>query len=148
MKWQASLKVWRNERNMSLQTTEVYDSMMAEEQLEYTNAIKQNDTHEIIDAICDQIVLTENQRALTPDPDLQATYQQLIDTKLDELVELGLIPDLAMKQTLKEISSRKQCPEQAKSWNPSIDKRRKDPNQDPSTLYRANYNLAKTKPRH
>ena len=64
-----------------------------------------------------------------------------------ELVKLGFNPELCLKQTVKEISSRTQCPEQASRWAANNkqpgEKWLKDPNQPQSTLYIADYSTCK-----
>jgi hypothetical protein len=54
----------------------------------------------------------------------------------------GYDPNLAMLEVLKEISSRQQDPRQAELWalNGAQGKWQKNTKQDPSTLYKANYN--------
>ncbi len=59
-------------------------------------------------------------------------------------------PELALKQVVKEITSRKQNPEQVSRWaaTPSlqdVEKWQKDLNQDPSTLYKADFSTCKLK---
>jgi len=143
MKWQASLKKWREDRNIGKQSHEVFTSMIAEELQEYQVAVTNDDWHEQVDAICDQIVLTTNHLAHYPD---REDLKKSLDTLLTlDLPNLGIVPDLAMKQCLKEISSRVQDPVQAEDWkvNGPSGKWQKDRNQDPSTLYKADYKLAK-----
>ena len=56
---------------------------------------------------------------------------------INSLAQSGYNPELAMLETLKEISSRQG------SIDPTTGKWEKDRSQDPSTLYTANYDLAK-----
>lgn len=87
--------------------------------------LKNNDLHEIIDAANDLIAA------------------------LDGLItQHKYNPELTLKQTVKEITSRKQDPNQADAWskNPNlqnIEKWQKDKSQDPSTLYKADYSTCK-----
>ena len=154
MKWIDSLRKWREDRGITYQGAEVYDQMMIEEDNEYYEAHRNNDWPEKVDAICDKIVLTENQIALMPNSpngkETKKLYRSMVKKFKEDLLGLGVDPDLAMKQTLKEISSRKQDPDQAKRWaqlkadgKPIKEKWQKDKKQDPSTLYKANYLLAK-----
>lgn len=95
--------------------------MIQEELQEYTEATT---VEERIDAIGDIIVLSVNEMELE-----------------------GYNVDLVMKQILKEISSRRQDPDQWKQWfsdGPS-GKWLKDKNQDPSTLYTADFSTCKMK---
>ena len=148
MKWEASLKIWRDTRGIQAQPEDVFEGMIAEERQEYIDATEAEDWDEQVDAICDQVVLTSNHLNFNPDRvDLQ---ERLSDLLKSDLPNLGVVPDLAMKQTLKEISSREQDPAQATRWqidggNITGEKWQKDRNQDPATLYKANYDLAKAK---
>ena len=94
---------------------------LQEELDELKDALANNDTHETVDALSDLIVVS-----------------------VGELTKLGYDPTLCLKETVKEISSRKQDPEQAKTnWAGS--KWQKDKNQDKSTLYTASYERCKVK---
>lgn len=183
MKWQVGLKHWRESRGLtSLQPN--YVEMMQEELDEQEAAIKANDWHEQIDAICDQLVITTNAieqtKPLVVDykPSLfiksMSKYQLLAiytgtqccddmdedmdvllamyDLLITELTDLGVIPDLAMKEVVKHISARQQDPEQAARWkaNPSLigtEKWLKDKFQSEDTLYKPNYKVCRSKPR-
>jgi len=63
---------------------------------------------------------------------------------IDATMKLGYEPKCTLNETAKEINSRKQDPEQAKNWKDG-DKWQKDRNQDPSTLYKADYDKCKIK---
>jgi hypothetical protein len=174
VKWQASLANWRSVRNIIDPQDNYVDMMSGSEGeiSEFILATETDDWHEQVDAICDMLVLTTNQiateKSVPGDGDIVqfetipsiegilTMYQFGSDnanvlypiTKFCnfKLTDLGVIPDLAMKQTLKEISSRKIDPAKEADWNAGkLDKWPKDPNQDPSTLYKANYNLCRTK---
>lgn len=99
---------------------------LKEELQELQDAIEINDITEIVDALSDIIVIATG-----------------------ELTKLKYNPELVLKQTVKEISSRQQDPEQAKAW--AADNRQpgekwnKDKSQDPSTLYTADYSTCKFK---
>lgn len=90
--------------------------------------------------------LDEFQEAATDDEMVDA-LADIIVVATGALFKLGYDPTLVMKETLKEINSRKQDPEQKKRWESSSErpkeKWKKDVNQDPSTLYTANYKLCK-----
>ena len=64
-----------------------------------------------------------------------------------ETVKLGYNPELCLKQTVKEISSREQDPNQALAWANGQrlpgEKWLKNRQQDPSTLYVAEYSTCK-----
>ncbi len=98
--------------------------MIEEELQEYTDAIQlkkanEGQEHDVIDALADIIVLASNEITLN-----------------------GYNVDLVMKQVVHHISSRNQNPEQAKrNW--SNEKWQKDPNQDQSTIYKADYSCCK-----
>lgn len=121
MKWKDSLRVWRRDRNI-IKPQGTYISMITEELNEYTDAQNSSDIEGMIDAIADIIVLSTNEMEL-----------------------MGYDLDLVMKQVLKEISSRTQSPSQAAEWLTSgpSGKWLKDPSQDPSTLYTADFSTCK-----
>jgi len=108
---------FNEDRNLVKDFTLENEHKMLEEELnELMTAINDKDTYEIIDALCDIIVVATG-----------------------TIHKMGYIPELALKQTVKEILSRKG----------ELDingKFQKDINQDPKTLYKADYNLAKAKP--
>ena len=93
---------------------------------ELAPAILSNDVEEIVDALADTVVIS-----------------------VGELTKLKYNPELVLKQTVKEISSRQQDPEQAKAWAAGNrqpgEKWNKDRSQDPSTLYIADYSTCKFK---
>lgn len=70
--------------------------------------------HDRVDSLCDLIVLAAG-----------------------GLHKLGYSPESALTETVKEISSRKG------TIDPTTGKWQKQKDQDPSTLYKANYNLSK-----
>ena len=99
-------------------------SKLREEMDEFNDGFSKADTHEMTDALADIIVIAAG-----------------------ELVKLGLNPELCLKQTVKEISSREQCPEQAARWTANDkqpgEKWLKNPNQHESTLYKADFSTCK-----
>ena len=99
-------------------------SKLQEELDEFIEGFTKADTHEMVDALADIIV-----------------------TAAGELVKLGFNPELCLKQTVKEISSRLQCPEQAARWAMNNkqpgEKWLKNPSQPQSTLYTADYSTCK-----
>lgn len=99
---------------------------LKEELQELVDGIITNNTDEIVDALSDIIVIATG-----------------------ELTKLKYNPELVLKQTVKEISSRQQDPEQAKAWAAGNkqpgEKWKKDKSQDPSTLYTADYSTCKFK---
>lgn len=64
-----------------------------------------------------------------------------------EMVKLGYNPELCLKQTIKEIFSRQQDPVQATAWvngqKVPGEKWLKNRQQDPSTIYKADYSTCK-----
>ena len=99
---------------------------LKEELQELVDGIITNNIDEIVDALSDIIVIATG-----------------------ELTKLKYNPELVLKQTVKEISSRQQDPEQAKAWAAGNkqpgEKWNKDKSQDPSTLYTADYSTCKFK---
>ncbi len=111
-----SIVLWNKDRNLFNYDATAEDAMLAEELNELSAARALNDTHGMIDAYCDIIVLATG-----------------------AIHKLGYEPNLAMAETILEISSRKGA------IDPSTGKWQKDINQDPSTLYKANYTDAEAK---
>lgn len=97
---------------------------LEEELQEFREAYEANDVEGMIDALQDLTVIAAG-----------------------ETVKLGFNPELCLKQTVKEISSREQCPDQAASWAKGDrmpgEKWLKNRDQDPSTLYSADYSTCK-----
>lgn len=95
-----------------------------EELVEFEEGFDKADTHEMIDALADLIVIAAG-----------------------EMVKLGFNPELCLKQTVKEITCREQDPEQAIAWAAGKkelgEKWLKDPKQDPSTIYSADYSTCR-----
>ena len=89
-------------------------AMLFEELQEFHSAIAHANEYEKVDALCDIIVVATG-----------------------ALYKLGYVPVKALEETVKEITSRQGA------INPDTGKWDKDKNQDPNTLYKANYNLAK-----
>jgi hypothetical protein len=91
--WQEGLKIWRRDRNITEPSGKVAE-MLNEELDELKVAIIEKDNYETIDALCDLIVLATN-----------------------ELELMGYDLDTVMIETVKEISSRRQCPIQKIEWD-------------------------------
>ncbi len=118
MKWKQSLTKWRENRRIT-KPLDDFEGAIESEVDEYTVANTANDSHEKVDACGDIIVFAANQLAL-----------------------LGYDVDLVMKEVIKEISSRNQNPAQAaRDW--SEEKWEKDQEQDPDTLYKADFSRSK-----
>lgn len=97
---------------------------LEEELQEFRDAYKAGDLHGMIDAMADLIVIAAG-----------------------ETVKLGYNPELCLKQTVKEITSREQDPHQAEAWANGQrlpgEKWLKNRQQDPATLYAAEYHTCK-----
>ena len=97
---------------------------LKEELQEFIEASETQDEYGQVDALADIIVIAAG-----------------------ELVKLGYNPELTLKQTVKEITSRKQYPAQAKRWaindKQPGEKWLKNLDQPESTLYIANYSTCK-----
>ena len=97
---------------------------LEEELQEFREAYEANDTEGMVDALQDLTVIAAG-----------------------ETVKLGFNPELCLKQTVKEITCREQDPEQAIAWaagNKELgEKWLKDPKQDPSTIYTADYSTCR-----
>lgn len=88
-------------------------SMLYEELQEFLAAYSQGNKYEMVDALCDIIVVATG-----------------------SLYKLGYDPREALTETVLEITSRQG------SFDETTGKWMKDPNQDPATLYKANYQAA------
>ena len=106
-----------------------FDFKMAKDKLEeelqeFRDAFEAVDVDGMIDAMADLIVIAAG-----------------------EMVKLGYNPELCLKQTVKEIYSREQHPKQALDWANGQrlpgEKWIKNREQDPSTLYAADYSTCK-----
>ena len=107
------------------------------------------DMHEIIDANCDKFVLMVGALAKSGYANKGLSEAMLVNyeefKKIPKRVKsLGYCFRRAMKECLAEINSREQDPQQAKDWaeNGASSKWLKNLNQDPTTLYKADYSKA------
>ena len=89
-------------------------NMLVEELQEFLVAASLQDQHETVDALCDMIVLS-----------------------VGAIYKLGYDPTATLQETVKEITSRKG------GFNQDTGKWEKDKTQDPATLYKAAYELAR-----
>ena len=104
---------FNNERKLTTFNATAEAAMLQEELQEFIYASAQDDTHELVDALCDIIVLATG-----------------------AIHKLGYDPEMALDETVREILSRRG------SFNESTGKWEKDLNQDPATLYKADYKQA------
>lgn len=109
-----SIVKWNKSRNLTMYDATNEDNMIAEELEELSLARSNNNVNEMVDAYCDLIVLATG-----------------------AIHKLGYDPTNAMAETLLEINSRKGAVDKLTG------KWQKDRNQDPSTLYKADYNNSK-----
>lgn len=107
------LETWRDSRGI-LNCPYDHKTLLGFILEEMMEGIRDSSEHQSVDWRCDTIVFLIN-----------------------SLAQSGYNPELAMLETLKEISSRQG------SIDPTTGKWEKDRSQDPSTLYTANYDLAK-----
>lgn len=134
------LAKWRKERNITVANYHVYCGNILEELLEpfyedkeQINKLKQDmlvkyfngfyaNENKIVDTICDIQVFSIN---------------EISNMKYDN--------KQCMIETIKEVSSRVQDPQQKEEWvkNGAAGKWQKDANQDKTTLYVANYSICK-----
>jgi len=113
---------WNAERlNLSFNHQNEYDMLMEELGVEFKDAKNED---EMVDALCDIIVVATG-----------------------ALYKLGYSPELTMDETLKEIESRMQDPDQAEQWDwygvPEGAKWQKWKEQPKNTLYKADYSKCK-----
>lgn len=105
---------FNNTRQLTEFNGEAEYNMLTEELQEFLVACSDEDEHEQVDALCDLIVVATG-----------------------AIHKLGYDPRSALQETVKEISSRKG------SLNEDSGKWEKDLNQNPDTLYEADYTNAK-----
>ena len=153
-KWFNCLAKWRSDRAL-ISPSDKYVCMMLEEIVdELVPATLEFDTHEIVDAWADQIILTENQACLEQisldhDKQLSGTSDDVLSILNNEyrfesednsielqaiysicnynLAQLGYNTELVLKLVCKHISSRRQDANQARRWklNPELCKSEK-----------------------
>ncbi|HET8689368.1 MAG TPA: hypothetical protein VFM18_22385 [Methanosarcina sp.] len=113
---------WNKERNNNEFDGSNECNMLGEELDELILGYNRRSEHEMIDALCDIIVVATG-----------------------AIHKLGYNPNIAMNETLKEISSRQQDPIQKDIWKKwgASGKWEKNKSQEPSTLYKADYEKAK-----
>ena len=102
------------DRNLNYFESSTEYAMLFEELQEFMVASSKGNAYDMVDALCDIVVVA-----------------------VGGLHKLGYDPTAALEETLKEITSRQGA------LNKSTGKWEKDPKQDPSTLYRASYKEAK-----
>lgn len=82
-------------------------------------------------------------------PRMIVILDDIILISAESLLEINYQPTLTLKQVVKAISSREQDPIQAQAWATGNrqpgEKWKKDPNQDPETLYKADFSTCKFK---
>lgn len=105
---------WNEERQLVNFDATAEHTMLYDELAEFYTAYAEENEHEMVDALCDIIVVAAG-----------------------ALHKLGYDPKKAMKETVKEISSR------VGAFDELAGKWKKDPNQDPDTLYKADYTSAR-----
>ena len=105
---------FNNDRGLNKFDAEAEYNMLTEELQEFFSAHSEEDENEMVDALCDLIVVATG-----------------------AIRKLGYDPRIALQETVKEISSRRG------SFDEEIGKWLKDEYQDPKTLYKADYTNAK-----
>ena len=105
---------WNQERRLDTFVATTEHALLTEELQEFFVAYSEENTNEMVDALCDIIVVATG-----------------------GLHKLGYDPYKALEETVKEINCRKGF------FNEETGKWKKDPNQDPKTLYKADYDSAR-----
>ena len=113
--WQEGLKIWRRDRNITEPSGKIVD-MLSEELTELIVAIDEDNMYETVDALCDLIVLATN-----------------------ELELMGYDLDTVMIETVKEISSRRQCPIQKIEWDKGLISGKWTKDRSQTDTYKAEY---------
>ena len=135
---------WAIKRNINKMRPDrrVFISNIIEELLEGLNA--KND--EITKWLTAKVWQYENIVTPIDEEDYIDSLADIAVFALTEMTKYGYEPNLVMKETLKEINSRKQDLKQRLDWEAegATGKWLKDQDQDPKTLYKANYSVCKT----
>lgn len=122
---QQIIKLNQNRYGLTFNPTSAI-SKLEEELDEFKKALKDDNEYEKIDALLDICVVA-----------------------IGEVAKLGYNAELCLKQTVKEISSRRQDPKQKAQWELATkqpgEKWQKDKSQDPDTMYKADYSTCKLK---
>lgn len=105
---------WNKERHLVTFDADAEHAMLVEELCEFYHGYATDSEHEMVDALCDIIVVATG-----------------------AINKLGYDPKGALEETLKEINSR------AGAYDKTAGKWKKDRNQDPATLYKADYTSAR-----
>ena len=134
------LKKWRADRPSLEANYRVYFQNIIEEILEplYSKENVKIFTKEIVERYYPELVVTSSRDAI---------IDAICDTQvfsINEIELMGFDNNKCMQETVKEISSRKQDPLQKdfwQIWGYDGTKWQKDPKQDTSTLYKANYSF-------
>lgn len=163
---QSDIIAWNVNRNNTTFNSENELAMIDSEATEamiglatYLNGIDDEDEetttkglYEYLDGLCDTYVVVTGTLAKSGRVGVSLSgelYDWAIDYfNIPEMVEkVGFDFTKCMQETIKEISSRKQDPAQAEAWHTKGvrvgEKWLKDKNQDPKTLYKADYSKCK-----
>ena len=160
------LAEWRNERKLTTESQQ--KNLIGNVLEELTELARAQTDEERIDSYCDICVFAINSYDKTLNCDCwiplrnandelenfcEIIVNQIGYKQIDRVVGLcfynmkllGYDPYLCMEQTIQEISSRKQDPQQKEDWdkNGVTEKWQKWKEQPLETLYKANYNLCK-----
>lgn len=135
------LKKWREERKISGYSHKTQVSNIVEEMLELMYKPKSQSIATATNDIVEEYYCDE-----TTDIEKIDAYCDLIVFSVNAIELLGYDAKECMKETIREISSRKQNPIQKQIWEQwgyDNTKWEKDVNQDKRELYVANYNNCK-----
>ena len=134
------LRVWREVRNVTNSNTKVYVANVVEELLEiyFTNK-------KVIKFLQALIMIIFSIKK--PVSELN-TLDAIIDNSvfsINEVELMGFDYDKSLREVIKEVSSREQCPIQKEQWLKygAIGKWQKNKNQNKATLYQADFSKAK-----
>ena len=145
---------WGYERRLVEYNEQNELDMLSEELDEYVTAVKNNDINEVIDALCDLVVIfmqSQVKIGITNQSIFRLNkfkpYISFISYIPDMVENLGYDFNNCMIETIKEISSRQQDPEQKKRWDNGDykvgEKWQKWKEQPKETLYKADYSKCK-----
>ena len=130
------LRVWRADRKLSKPNTKLFIENILEELLEICYKDKLT-----IQLMKDEIMEDYFGEPLSENDTIDA-INDIVVFSINEAETIGYDFDATLSETIKEISSREQCPIQKDMWKSlgyDNTKWKKDVNQDKDTLYKANY---------
>lgn len=135
------LRVWLSNRNITNPNTKVYIANIIEELLEVYFKNKR-----LIKFLQFLIMIIFSIKKPISKLNTLDAIQDIQVFLINETELMGYDNDAALREVIKEILSREQCPIQKEQWLKygAVGKWKKDLNQNKNTLYKADFSKAKT----